>query len=92
APRLSMDLQNSTTPFMMNAYPNPFKGYFTLEFVTPADGDARIDITDVTGRVVESFMHSAGTMNIGKNLKSGIYFISLNQDGFKQVMKVIKQE
>jgi hypothetical protein len=38
----------------LKVYPNPFSKYLRFEFVSPEAVDARIDIFDVTGRMVKT--------------------------------------
>ena len=89
-PRMAL-VQDATTPVILTAYPNPFTNDIKIDFTTPAKGAAKIAITDVTGREVETITHEAGTINIGKDLKAGIYYVTISQDGYNQVVKIVKE-
>ncbi len=79
-------------PTRINAvvYPNPFGDDITINFITPLDEDANITITDLAGRIVESFNHPAGTVTTGSNLKAGIYFVAISQGEFRKIIKIVK--
>jgi photosystem II stability/assembly factor-like uncharacterized protein len=60
-------------PFALNQnYPNPFNPSTTIEFSIPKDDRVRLNVYDVTGRVVATVMD--------KNLKAGSHSISFNAD------------
>ena len=88
SPRMSAP--DAPTKINAIAYPNPFGEDITITFITPLEGDANITITDVAGRVVESIFHSAGTINMGHNLRSGIYFVRITQGDYYRIIKIIK--
>lgn len=82
----------------LTAWPNPFCIATTIEFNVgnrsnlPAEGmDYSCKIYDISGKLIET--HSINSMNsknsipIGKNLKSGIYFLKV--DNFKP-LKIVK--
>ena len=76
--------------FIIDAYPNPFGNNITIDIMAPLDGDADVSITDVTGRVVESFTHASGKINTGGNLKPGVYFVNVTHEDYHQVIKIVK--
>ena len=88
SPRMSAP--DAPTKINAIAYPNPFGEDITITFITPLEEDANITITDVSGRVVESIVHSAGTLNMGRNLRSGIYFVRITQGDYYRIIKIIK--
>ena len=65
-------------------YPNPFSDYTTLRFKTEQFSEVKIEIFDITGKVVRHI--DAGTFAPGENtfviqrenMKSGMYFLRLN--------------
>ena len=89
--RSSLHQVSDLTYFHLSAYPNPFNDQINIEMVTPNAGNAKIEVTDITGRINESSMHESGKILIGSNLKPGIYFVTVSQDGFSQVIKVVKK-
>jgi hypothetical protein len=72
------------------AYPNPFGDDITINFITPLEEEANITITDLAGRVVESFNHPAGSVRTGSDLRAGIYFVTISQGDFRKTIKIIK--
>ncbi|MBA3663779.1 MAG: T9SS type A sorting domain-containing protein [Bacteroidetes bacterium] len=70
-------------------YPNPNNGVFTLEIANV--NSATVMITDVSGRIVlsETVSNESTQMNI-QSLQNGIYFINVNNNNSKQVIKFIK--
>ena len=79
----------------LNAYPNPAMNKFTLEYSTAISGDVIITISDITGAVVNSEIHSlsAGinTFDFSSDLlPSGVYLISATaQDGQTEQLKLV---
>ncbi len=67
----------------LNNYPNPFNSSTTIKYHLPETGDVRLSIFDLSGRLVEELFsgrQSAGDYHYlwsGRNLPSGIYFLSL---------------
>lgn len=75
-------------------YPNPFNPETNLEFDIPLPGEIKIIINDVTGREVFKLneFKSAGKYIFkfnGNALTSGIYFYSIEFDGFRESKKMI---
>ncbi len=67
----------------INLYPNPNNGEFTLTYDLKQIEGAKVTITDVTGKVVYSteISNEFNTVQIlTTDLKSGMYFIQLNND------------
>lgn len=75
-------------------YPNPFNPETNIEFDIPLPGEIKIIINDVTGREVFKLneFKSAGKYIFkfnGNALTSGIYFYSIEFDGFRESKKMI---
>lgn len=75
-------------------YPNPFNPETNIEFDMPLPGEIKIIINDVTGREVFKLneFKSAGKYFFkfnGNALTSGIYFYSIEFDGFRESKKMI---
>jgi hypothetical protein len=64
-------------------YPNPFNSTTRITLTLPQAGTVRVDLYDITGRLVRTLMHStlsAGSHNIvvnGDGLASGIYLLKI---------------
>lgn len=87
-----LDLQSIGT-LQVTATPNPSAGPFTLVTRSSSDKALTIMVTDVAGRVVEKKLHVAanGTVQLGQQLPSGIYFVEVRQGEQKKNLKLIKQ-
>ncbi len=48
------EVQTEVIASQFNAYPNPFTDRLRIEFVPAQDADARIDMYDMTGRLVQT--------------------------------------
>lgn len=77
-------------------YPNPSEGELNIGFSTEASGNAVIEITDISGKVVlnNNFEINAGNnlVNINaESLSDGAYLVNLNLDGAKITRRFIKQ-
>ena len=68
---------------LLQNYPNPFNANTTIEFSLSEGSDIRLEVFDVTGRVVADLAHgnySIGHYKVdfnGLNLESGTYFYKL---------------
>jgi len=79
-------------------YPNPANDNLNIEFTFVESGSGKIEITDVTGRVILTTPLISGmegetiSNNINVNeYKAGVYFIKLELNGQVLTQKVIKQ-
>ncbi|MES2778644.1 MAG: T9SS type A sorting domain-containing protein [Bacteroidota bacterium] len=80
----------------LSLFPNPFVDQFTLKLVAAEDASATITVVDIAGKVVmelnKSLVKGNNQLSIdAKALNAGIYFMQLNVNGEKEVMKIIKQ-
>ena len=80
------------------AQPNPFIKDFQVEYVVPKNGNAHVKFMSVTGEVVleedvvcEKDAPSKFFYKDDKNLKPGVYFLSVAQDNDKKMIKLIKR-
>lgn len=90
----------STTAFSnsdkvsLTAYPNPFVNSFKLSFISENSSDnVKINIYDITGKVVESKnlkYEDANKYEFGKNYNSGIYIAVISQGKVSKTFKMIK--
>lgn len=78
----------------LDAIPNPFNAWTTINFSLPAGADVNLAIHDVTGRLVKT-LHS-GYLDVGNystnwdasNVPAGIYFVKLNNGMESIVVKI----
>ncbi|MEE8578197.1 MAG: T9SS type A sorting domain-containing protein [candidate division Zixibacteria bacterium] len=75
-------------------YPNPFNPTTTIKFVMPQSGQFRLEIFDITGRLVDQFSgnRSPGEHTIhwnGSDDPTGVYFYRLTTDNFTASKKML---
>jgi len=88
---LASRVMNSTV-FNINAYPNPAMSYITLNIDGSIAGKAKINVTDVTGRLIKTteLTGSKAIVDIS-DLSSGMYFIKYVDDAHQELIKFNKQ-
>ncbi|MDP8240234.1 MAG: CotH kinase family protein [Candidatus Hatepunaea meridiana] len=79
--------------FSIIAYPNPFNSRMQVNYCLPEAGNVKLNIYDITGRLVMEFFNGhcqAGTHSTlldGTHLASGIYLIRFEASGHVSYMK-----
>lgn len=82
------------TPFVV--YPNPFSDLVRVDVVSLTNADANITITDMTGKVIRQSAYALkqgyNTLDVSgvDHLQNGVYFITVDVSGEKQVQKLLK--
>ena len=78
-----------------NIYPNPFNPVTNIEFGLPENTFVQIIVYDIKGRQIATLMNSfqfAGYYSLtwdASDSPSGVYFIDMTSDGFKQTRQVV---
>jgi flagellar hook assembly protein FlgD len=76
-------------------YPNPFNPVTNIKFTVPKDGHASLNIYDITGKLVATYLNDYVTKGVynaeidGTNLSSGVYFYTLKTNGLTDTKKMI---
>ena len=76
-------------------YPNPFNPETTIEYSVPSNAFVTIKVFDVMGREIAELVNgkkSTGNYIVqfdAKDLNSGIYFYTLETNGFKETKKML---
>ena len=92
------DLSLNTIDYnTVSVYPNPTNGLTNIIFNADKEGVLNFYLSDVTGRIImnESIIATNGINNLQFDLNgkpSGIYFVTLSDEGFKQTYKLIVYE
>lgn len=83
----------------VKVYPNPFNSSFVLEYTLPKPDHAKIEITDVIGRVLWQFStgaQSAGRSvislsgeNVSPQVASGVLFAKLTSRGHISITRIV---
>ncbi len=89
------------TDFKLYAnYPNPFNPSTTIRYALPATARVRIEIYDVSGRLVDTLVDDVGASgdhnvswearnSAGEAVAAGLYFCVMTADEFRLVRKMI---
>lgn len=86
-------------PFHLVTYPNPFDVSTTLEFTVKEEERVRVEIFDIHGRKLNTLLDEVvsgkqqigwdGTSAAGSKLAQGLYFVSLNSQSKRTIIKVL---
>lgn len=75
---------------IFSVQPNPSEGLIQINVVDDVVSEVEINITDMSGRIVETIQSAVGSTQIDiSNQKAGIYFVSVHADGRKSTKKVV---
>lgn len=80
---------------MSQNFPNPFNPTTNIIFSVPVDGNVSLKYYDALGNEISSYLDGflkAGTYNAqfeGADLPSGVYFYTLNAEGFSMTKKMM---
>ena len=94
--------QLETTGFKAKAYPNPFTSETTIEYNLAESGNVDLSIYDLTGRKIETLIHSFQSegrhqitwiqqQNGSVKLQGGIYLCKIATSEEKEVIKFIRR-
>ena len=99
--KLAVKLQQCTTLIGKNIsedankiliYPNPSNSEFNLKFAKISKVTARINILDLRGRLLKTYLTiPSGDFKIGNSLLPGSYIVEVIQGGDKTTHRIIKQ-
>lgn len=75
------------------AYPNPSNNQFTVNIRSGNKEKVSLQIMDITGKVIEAREGVTPNQNlqVGGNLKAGVYFIKIKQGAKNTELKIVKQ-
>lgn len=75
---------------LVKIYPNPTKGFVSIQLPSVISGESKISLIDIQGRTIFSKENNQQTTQIDlSHLTDGIYFISLTYQNQKVVKKII---
>ena len=83
----------TTTPSTMDVkvFPNPTTSAFNLQVRNTGSKDVKVNIMDLQGRVIKSFITSTFQINnIGHELIAGVYMVEVLNGEEKKVVRVVK--
>lgn len=79
---------NELSKFDINVNPNPSTGVFNIDFVSPME--IRLTVLDASGRIIYTMDMSNDTVLDLTSVVTGIYYLQLNSNEFKKVIRVVK--
>ena len=102
-PTTAIELIDNTVPQSFSLgqnYPNPFNPTTTIRYTIPKESKVRIEIYDITGRLVTTLVNnemSSGTYSVtwdgrnssGRSVVSGIYLYRIQAGDFVSVKKMV---
>jgi len=80
---------------LMSAYPNPFNPTTIVSYQCPKPSPINLAIYNINGRLVETLVNETMTTGYHEalwdatNYQSGMYFVKLTANGFKQTQKIM---
>jgi hypothetical protein len=92
SPGFTKGLQ-TTIPSTMDAkvFPNPTTSTFNLQVSNTGSKNVKVNIMDLQGRVIKSFITSTfQNNNIGNELIAGVYMVEVLNGEEKKVVRVVK--
>jgi hypothetical protein len=87
--------RNSLTNALYQNHPNPFNQQTIIQYDVAQDGQVRLRVFDITGRLTTTLAdeyNSVGSYEVafdGSALPSGIYLIAMEMEDFHATMKVV---
>lgn len=73
-------------------YPNPVKQALNINIIGKTDGQARIQVLDVTGKVVRTIVLNSNTAQVDmQNLPAGLYLVKYADNSHSSVTKITKE-
>ena len=82
----------NNTGFSLTAYPNPVNNMVTVKTDAPKADNAKLTITDMTGKMMQEAAVTGNSTAIDmSSLSAGVYFIKYSSDTNAQVIKITKQ-
>lgn len=93
---VAVNLEKEMTSDELSVYPNPFNSDLTVSVVALKAGKATCTISDITGKTLVTYTQDAkegvNQINVdGSTLNAGMFFLSIELNGEKQTVKVVKQ-
>jgi len=88
-------IESNTAVYVLNIYPNPARSYCTVSLTMEKPGNVELMVYNSQGQMVrEIFSGNLSTKNINfkidvSGLPTGLYYISINKDGFNSVQKLL---
>jgi hypothetical protein len=83
--------QSALKSMSVNVHPNPTTSSFNVQVSTTDSRALDISVLDVEGRKIKSFKSAPyQTINIGNELKAGVYMVEVLQGNDKKVVRVVK--
>lgn len=92
-----VSIQDTKASTPLTVFPNPYTDKTYININTTQATDATISVVDITGKVMFTYTETVAegsstlTLQQSETLKTGIYFVSIEMNGEKQMAKLVKQ-
>jgi hypothetical protein len=87
----SINIVSPIAAMDVKVFPNPTSINFNLQFLTAGKEELTVSILDVQGRFIQSVLIKPNkTLNLGSDLKSGIYFVRFKRGNEVKTTRVVK--
>ncbi len=94
---MNVDEINPDNWGLMQNSPNPFSGKSIITYVVPNESNIKISVTDVFGKELVVLVNKKASMGVydleynpaGMNISAGIYYYTLQADGFTETRKMV---
>ncbi len=80
--------ENSLNQITFEVFPNPSNGQITIK-LTENIGSIKLTVLNLLGEIVYSKKFKEQTTTLNLNLKTGLYFVSIDNNGQKTTRKII---
>jgi len=77
-------------PMVIKLFPNPTSSSFTLDVYGNAVGKLQVDVTDESGKHIETHVTIDGPIDLGTNWAPGLYMVRIKNPDEVTVFKIIK--
>jgi len=93
---LNFEIEPTSSVNAISNYPNPFNGTTTIEFNLEKEQNVSLKVYDLTGRTIavllENDLRTKGRNQVlfdGNNLSEGIYFYTIESNGYTETKRMV---
>ena len=77
-------------PMVIKLFPNPTSSSFTLDIYGNAIDKLQVDVTDESGRHIETNLTFNGPIDLGTQWAPGLYLVRIKNPDEVAVLKIVK--
>ncbi|MEA2043094.1 MAG: T9SS type A sorting domain-containing protein, partial [Bacteroidota bacterium] len=89
---LPVNINENNSGFLINIYPNPTTGIFTIKNLKASERPLNVEITNINGQIIKqySIINNQSEIDLSGQAK-GIYFVKIQTDKTTYTNKIIVQ-